>query len=299
MPPSPSNKNPAAWRVALTVVAADHVAAFEDALAPLGGAVAAMEEASGGGWRIEAVTVAAPDRAEVTARIALAAAILGIDAPDATLEPVPDTDWVREVQRRTPPVQAGRFHLRGSHLEAPVPVGAIGIVIDAGAAFGTGSHESTRGCLIAFDRLAARLRVAAGLDLGCGSGILAIAAAKLWRAPVLAADSDAVAVAVAAGNATANGVSELVTAIRSQGFRNPAIRARAPFDLIAANIVARPLMGMAPALARRLAPGGAAVLSGLLAGQGDGVAAAYGDAGLAEVERIALGDWITLVVARK
>jgi ribosomal protein L11 methyltransferase len=171
--------------------------------------------------------------------------------------------------------------------------------MDGGPAFGTGEHQSTRGCLIALDRLARGRTLNNILDLGCGSGILSIAAAKIWPAEITAADMDADAVAMTTRCADANGVAGRITALRSRGFQNPGIRARAPFDLVFANILAGPLMRLAPAIARHLAPGGRVVLSGLLDGQEPEVLEAYGAHGLAVAERIELDDWLTLVLSKR
>ncbi len=290
---------PAVWRIELMVAGESLVPVFEDGLAGLCDAVTAMEAPGdvGGGWRLEGFALAEPDRADLTARLAVLAASAGVAAPQITVEPMPDIDWVSRVQANSPPVAAGPFYVHGSHVEGPPPDGLIAIRLDAGGAFGTGTHESTRGCLEAFGRLHGRLAVTRALDLGCGSGILSVAIAKLWNAPVLAADNDAMAVAVTAENASLNDVAEHIRAVRSDGFRNPALRHRAPFDLIAANILAGPLERMAPAIARHLAPGGAAVLSGILASQADGVIAACETAKMTLAERVTLGEWHSLIMS--
>ena len=165
-------------------------------------------------------------------------------------------------------------------------------------AFGTGSHETTRGCLLAFERMPAPGEGAV-LDLGTGSGILAIAAAKLWRRPVLAADSDAVSVETARENASRNGVGAMIETCRSRGFSNARLRRGAPYSLIAANILADPLIRLAPRFARYLDTDGRAVLSGLLVEQEDAVAQACASHGLAVRDRIEIGGWATLVVGRE
>jgi ribosomal protein L11 methyltransferase len=167
-----------------------------------------------------------------------------------------------------------------------------------GLAFGSGEHATTRGCLLALDDLARRRRLRRVLDLGCGSGVLAIAAAKTWPARVLAADNDPVAVAVAAENAALNGVADRVRVVESDGYRHPAIGAGGPYDLILANILADPLRGFARDLARRLAPGGAAVLSGIVDHQVRPVVLAHRPYGLRLRRTIAIGPWATLVLGR-
>lgn len=288
---------PTTWRTEMTVSPGDHVARFEDALADAGEAVTAMETAPGGDWRIEIYSSAAPDSGDLARRIAVAAAAVGIAPPEFIVEPMPDIDWVRRVRENSPPVSAARFYIHGSHVAQPVPDGMIGILIDAGAAFGTGTHETTRGCLIALDGLEKRRRIGNALDLGAGSGILAIAIAGLWDVPVLATDNDPIAVAVCAENAEINGVENRVRAVLSDGFDSKEIGVAAPFDLIAANILARPLAELAPGIAHNLAPGGVAVLSGILDSQADDVLAAARTSGMQLAERIALGEWHTLVIS--
>ena len=254
---------PDMWRI--EVVLPDHapVEPFEAAMARDDGTVTiSLDEA--GGWRLASYAEAFPDRADVTARIAVAAASVGIAAPAVTIEKVPDVDWVSHVQARTPPIRAGRFYVHGSHVAEPVPDECVGILMDAGPAFGAGDHQSTRGCLIALDGLARGRPMEKILDLGCGSGILSIAAARIWPAEIIAADFDPDAVAMTKRWADANGVASRVSAVRSRGFQNRGLRAGAPFDLVFANILARPLERLAPVIARHLAPGGRVVLSGLL-----------------------------------
>ena len=284
------------WRVGL-VVPAPAVPAFEAALAELGGALA-IDEPQGPAPGLVPISVyltEAPDRARVTALLAAAALAAGAPVPDIAIERLPETDWVAASRRALPAIQAGPFYLYGAHVSAPPPAGSIPILIEAGAAFGTGRHESTRGCLLALGDLAEQRSIARALDMGCGSGVLAIAIAKLWACPVAAVDNDAVAVRAARDNAAANGVGGLVRARLGEGFGGAAIARGDGFDLIVANILAAPLRAMAPALLRHLAPGGVAVLSGLLADQEREVLESYAPLGL--TRRIALGDWVTLVLS--
>ena len=183
------------WRIEVVLREGVPIAPFEAAIALNDGAVA-ITRGDDGGWRLASYAETMPDRGDLAARIAVAAASVGVEPPEPVIEPVPEIDWVSHVHALTPPIEAGRFHVRGSHVADAVPVGRIGILIDAGPAFGTGEHQSTRGCLIALDRLAEQRAVARVLDLGCGSGILSVAAAKIWPAEITAADSDADAVAM-------------------------------------------------------------------------------------------------------
>ncbi len=282
------------WRIALSASEAQ-LAAFEAALAD--GAIALSNFEAGDDWTVEALTAAEPDAAALEARVMVAAAALGVAPPAIVIEPVPETDWLAATRAAFPPIRAGRYTVHGSHLP-PSGGGPIDLEVDAGPAFGSGEHQTTRGCLLALDRLARRHTVRRALDLGCGTGILALAIAKTWRADVVAADIDAVAVRTARENARLNGVAGLVRVTASDGMRAAPLRRGAPYDLIAANILARPLIAFAPGLAARLAPGGVVVLSGLLARQERAVLAAYRARRLALIERIALAGWHTLVLGR-
>lgn len=212
---------------------------------------------------------------------------------------LPDVDWIKLSQEGLPPVRAGRFFVYGAHDAGTVPHGVIPIKIEAGLAFGTGHHETTALCLSVLSDLARRRRFDNALDLGCGTGLLAIGAAKLWRKPVLASDIDAVAVAVTRENARANGVAPLVQALASDGLAHPAIARRAPFDLIVANILAGPLTRLAPEIARALAPGAALILSGLLRWQENLVVSFYRPHGLILRNARREGVWSALLLERR
>ena len=218
-------------------------------------------------------------------------------APDETsVEPVGPADWEAQSLASFPPVSVGRLTIIGAR-QAP-PRRRFVICVDAGPAFGSGRHESTQGCLVALDWLVRRRHVTRAFDIGTGSGILAVAAARLWPARVLALDGDPVAVVTARETVRRNGLSRRVTAVRGEGFRPcPAMRlGRA--DLIVANIRAKPIVGMAPAFARHLRPGGAAVLSGLLATEERLVLAAFRAVGFRLRRSIRLGAWVTLILTR-
>lgn len=239
-----------------------------------------------------------PERGWVTARLAAAALAGGIAVPDFELGLLPETDWVAESQAELQPIRAGRFWVHGSHVTEPAPGGAIPLLIDANQAFGTGRHETTYGCLVALSDLARRRQPARVLDLGCGSAVLALAAAKLWPAArVLAADIDPAAVAVAAENVRANGAPWIET-LGATGYAHPRLRAAAPYDLIVANILAGPLCRLALGTARHLAPGGLVVLSGLLVRQERRVLAKHRAVGLRLVARRHFNEWSVLVMRR-
>ncbi len=229
--------------------------------------------------------------------LALMSAAFGA-APFVVSE-VPETDWVSHVKRELQPVEAGRFFVYGSHDAERVPTGAVALLIEASMAFGTGHHGTTRGCLLALDRLDRQgVRAQNVADIGCGTAVLAMAAAAIWDRPVIASDIDPVAVDVARANAEANGLGDRLISVEAAGFDHADLRARAPYDLVFANILKGPLLALAPDMAAMIAPGGRAILSGILNTQADEVQAAYHAQGFATDSRDSLGDWTTLVLVR-
>ena len=256
-------------------------------------AVCAAFEAADRRWQVAVHFGRKPDAAMLRE---LVGAVAG-EALARTLvvETLPARDWVADSLAGLPPVAAGRFWVHGAHHRDRRPVSSIGIEIEAATAFGTGHHATTRGCLIALDTLAHR-RPRHVLDLGTGSGVLAIAAAKLLRVPVLATDIDLQSVRVARDNARHNGVGHLVETVHAAGLNAPQVAARAPFDLVLVNILLRPLQRLAAPIARSLMPGARIVLSGLLAKQGEAALSAYRSQGITLERRIALDEWVTLVM---
>ena len=232
------------------------------------------------------------------ARAASVLRAMAIAEPAIAIAPLPDIDWVKRSLEGLPPVTVGQFFVRGSHHRALGPQRSTSIEIDAGTAFGTGHHATTQGCLLALDRLLKHGEPRRALDIGCGSGILAIAFARATRRPALATDIDPEAVHVTADNARRNGVGGLVRAVLASGAACPAVGAQAPFDIIFANILARPLVTLAPRIGRLAVKGGVVVLSGLYGDQRRWVEASYRLAGFRPSFRLCFEDWSTLVLTR-
>ena len=219
-------------------------------------------------------------------------------AGDIDQEILPDIDWVTKSLEGLQPVRAGRFFVHGAHDRDKRRAGNLAIEIEAGLAFGTGHHGTTSGCLDVIEQVARRERPQNALDLGTGSAVLAIALAKLAHIPVLATDIDPVATKVAAENVRLNQVTEYVETRTAPGFHHPIFAARAPFDLIIANILARPLMSLAPEMAKYIAPGGSIILSGILERQRNAVLAAYCGQKFRHVRTLAREGWVTLHLKR-
>lgn len=260
---------------------------------PTGVGVFEVEDGSGL-WEVGGYFLAPPD----PAGLALLAASFGA-APFAVSE-LPDTDWVAKVRRELAPVEAGRFFVHGSHDADKLPKGRIGLLIEAATAFGTGHHGTTLGCLRMLDRLVedgfAPDRV---LDLGCGTAVLAMAAAKVFQVTSLASDIDPVAIEVAKANLAANGLEGRVTCVVAEGFADPALSDGPSFDLVFANILKGPLLALLPDIAPRTTPGGHVILSGLLNDQAEEVTGHYARNGFNLIEAERIGDWSTLLLRRR
>jgi len=279
--------SPPLWKasVALTKAqAADVCSALE--LDGSAQAVLIVEEPFADGAIVEALYTNAPD----------AAYLSRITGRTITVEPLPDQDWIRLSQEGLPPVRAGRFFVYGAHDAGQVPHGVIPIKIEAGLAFGTGHHETTALCLSVLSELARKRSFRNVLDLGTGTGLLAIGATKLWKRPVLASDIDPVAVEVTRENAIANNSGSLIRAVVADGLANPILSRGAPYDLLIANILAGPLTQLAPSIQRALAPGAMLLLSGLLTNQEKLVTSFYGNLRFLGVRR--MGPWSALVLEK-
>jgi len=262
---------------------------IETVMEELGVALSSFE--SGKGWRMETITEEKPRAAEVKAALKP----FGVTA---TIEKLPQKNWVLESRKGLPPIKTGPFFIHGEHDRDKRPSKGIVMEIDAGMAFGTGRHETTMGCLKALLRLKKTLKAKRILDVGTGTGILAFAAWHLFQQPVVAGDNDKDAVRIAKENAEINGLKKHVRVVLSDGYKAKAIRDRGPYDLIIANILANPLIMLAPALSRNLARNGRAVLSGLMNDQAKDVLAAHRAEGLELDFRLRLGQWSVLVLKR-
>jgi ribosomal protein L11 methyltransferase len=259
-----------------------------------GQAAIAAFEGPGGRWEITVHFAEAPDQASIRELVGLAA---GDEVARAiSFDIVEAKDWVKATLEELVPVRAGRFIVHGRHDRDKVPPNKLGIEIEAALAFGTGHHGTTRGCLILLDHVLKAWRPRRVLDLGTGTGVLAIAVAKALQIEVLASDIDPLSVRVARDNARLNGAGNRVETVRATGFSAPQFSRRGPFDLVLANILANPLRQMATPMARHLAPSALVILSGLLPPQAESVIAAYRARGLALKRHIQIEGWSSLLM---
>ncbi len=251
-------------------------------------------------WVFEATVSDRHDLELIKATLVSAAQANNLDAPEINIEDLPETDWLEQTWKNFPPREIGRFYVYGSHTKGDVPAGLIGLEINAATAFGSGEHETTTACIQALTKMQADgMAFARPLDMGCGSGILGMAIAKLWHVPVLAVDNDPESVRVASRNAELNTCDDLVSCLCNEGFDGTVVKDQGPFDLVAANILAAPLCEMAPDMAECVAPKGRVVLSGLLTRQIDQVRQAYESVDFTFIEHHLIGDWAALVLERK
>ncbi len=267
-----------------------------DMAEPLPLATSLFENPDTGGWRVDAYFEDPPD---LDALRSMSGPLLD-HARSVAIDAVPDENWVAISQAALPPVSAGRYCIHGSHDRARVGRRLNAIEIDAGEAFGTAHHATTEGCLIAIDRLTRRRQFGHVLDLGCGSGVLAIAAAlALPHASIVASDIDREAVRVAQANVRNNRMAGRIRVYAATGLAHAALRGNGRYALVTANILAGPLINLAPDLARAITPGGIAVLSGLLTDQAREVGATYQAAGFRLLETRNLTGWATLTLVRR
>lgn len=259
---------------------------------PIGVGVFEIEDGSGlyevGGYFLEK-----PDD------IALTLITTANGAKPFAVSEVPDKDWVAEVRRELAPITAGRFFLYGSHDADKVPADCIPLLIEAAMAFGTGHHGTTQGCLTALDTLAINgFQPKNVADIGCGTAVLAMGAAKLWRVPIIASDIDEIATETAFANLPGNDLIDRIDIITCAGFDHPQLRQNAPYDLIFANILKGPLISLADDMGSCTSSGGYAILSGLLNEQAEEVLAAYTKVGYSTADHLKIGEWSTLVLQK-
>ena len=286
------------WQVAVTAEKAE-VEAIEELLSEAGAeAISSFEQEPGPSWHITALFADEPSRDELVGRLTVIFRAKPVADIGLAIEYLAARDWVSENLKSFPPLAVAGFWIHGGHTRPPDGT-LTPILIDAGPAFGSGEHATTEGCLIAIDVLAGKHTVRRALDMGCGSGILAIAIAKRWPdAAVLGVDNDPPSVRFAREAVMTNGVAETVKIADGDGYQATEVAALGPFDLIAANILSRPLIAMAPHLARHLRVGGSAILSGLLVNQAAGVVSGHENHGLELVDRQDLRGWTTLVMGK-
>jgi len=269
------------------------VTAFDEDPALTHLAVDAVEERPGR-WRVTLYLPEAPDAVLAADLMAATRALFGDSAPAFAIAPLPETNWVAKSLEGLKPVRAGRFLVHGAHDRDKLRPNDIGIEIEAGEAFGTGHNGTSAGCLFAIERAVRARPIRNSLDIGTGSGVLAIAIARLAHVPVLASDIDPVATRVATANVRLNQVHPEVRVVTAAGIGARIFRVNGPFDLIVANILAGPLVMLAPSIRRALAPGGTVILSGLVSPQTNRVAAAYRAAGLRYERAEQREEWMTL-----
>lgn len=256
----------------------------------------AHENEDTGEWFFEATCESPPD---VAAFEALARETLGGEVSFSVAQIDPEINWVARSLEGLAPVIAGGFYVYGSHETGPIPSGLTPMKIDAAQAFGTGHHETTTGCLEAINRVLKRRQPMQMLDVGTGTGVLAIALAKRTRRVVLASDIDPISVTTTIENAAQNGVGQQIVAIEATGLSHRTIARNAPYDLIVANILAGPLMALAPAMGRAAAGGASIILSGILEHQARGVINAYGAQGMVLTQKLQRKDWTTLMLEKR
>lgn len=289
---------PSGLRSVSLVVPAPVAALIEDALAGHCQAVSLRLEEAGlitvTGFIDETV-----DTAQLDVDLAVAAAAAGIAPPEVRIEPVAARDWLAENRETFAPFRLGRFFIHQHDDATPAPVATWPIGVDAGLAFGSGRHASTAGCLAALERVWPWLPEGSVLDLGCGSAILAIAAARVLHRPIVAADIDPVAVRIAAENAQRNGVAPLVRCVTADGCAHPLIRANAPYALVFANILARPLLRLARSVVDQTAAEGAIILAGFVESDANRVIAGYRSLGCRLAAMIVIDGWATLLLHRR
>ena len=287
------------WRISLRLPdnATD---AFEELLGRLAGAASSRAGAGDETWIVEGLSNTEPDRLSIETAIRGLAEACDLPPPFVRFDSEPVVDWLAQNLQAFPPVRWGRFWIAGTHVRQHGPPASLPLRIDASTAFGSGEHPTTGGCLTMIERLSRRRSdIHNVLDLGCGSGILAIAVARTWNASVTVADIDPESVRVARHHIALNGLSARIKACVADGYHRRSVRQAAPYDLVIANILARPLARLSRGLATSLAQGGLAIISGVLACDGHWMTVCHRYSRLRVVDRIEIDGWLTLLLARE
>ncbi len=286
------------WHLKM-IVEEDNVPTFEGYLDEVADALLASLVETGentGKWLLEAIFEKRPDMAQLDMLLEIAAKTLEIETPTYTIGALPNKNWLKDSLISFPPVTIGEFYIYGSHITDAPPADKISIKIDAATAFGSGEHPTTEGCLTAINDLHKKgFKPKNILDMGSGSGILSIAAAKVLKTKIIASDIDEEAARVTQENAILNEVDDLLQAKKGAGYRSGFVRMNGPYDLILSNILAKPLIRMAPSAFKQLNKGGKVILSGLLIRQEKWVANAYEKQGFVHEKTYHIGEWSTLV----
>ena len=257
---------------------------------PMGVGVFELEDGSGE-WEVGAYFHDRPDE------ISILILENAFKADGFAISEIPETDWVTKVKRELSPVEAGQFFVFGKHDSHKLPKDRVGLLIEASMAFGTGHHGTTKGCLLALDKLVfGGKKIDEVIDIGCGTAVLAMAVGKVSSSRIIASDVDQVAVEVALANLKANNLENRIACLQATGFEDTKIRSNAPFDLIFANILKPPLLDLAPCIRRYLKSGGHAIISGILDLQAIEIIEAYRQNDLEVQDRIDIGEWVTLTL---
>jgi ribosomal protein L11 methyltransferase len=285
------------YEMVFTDIEEANVPALEESFADLAQSLTSFEtDAAKKFWKTTLYLTEKPDHADIVSRLGILKAMTGIEIAEPTINNVETKDWVEEVNRSFPPLAIGPYYIHGSHVEETPPANTTSLLVEANAAFGTGEHATTQGCLMALEDICKKEVPTHALDMGCGSAILAMALAKRHNVPVLGVEIDAVSVGVAHENVRINQLRDLVDIREGNGFQLPEVTKRGPYPLIIANILARPLTSMAPGMKQQLAGNGSVILSGLLDRQERYVLSAYAYQGLFLHKRYAIGEWHTLLL---
>jgi ribosomal protein L11 methyltransferase len=274
----------------------DSIPAFEEVLTPIATSMTFFEQEQSDLWLIDAYFEDLPDTKDLQQKTDHIFTSHNMATAEVKFSLVQNENWIEKTHENFPPLKIGRFYIHGQHVDAQISPSLIPLKIEAATAFGTGEHQTTRGCLMAFAWLTKRYRPQSVLDVGTGTGILAMAAAKYLKSKIIAVDLDPEAVRVTRINSVINQLHTLLAIGVSDGYNSNLVKKNAPYDLIFANILARPLCSMAVQLKENLKSGGYAILSGLLEQQKNQVIEAHRRSGLMLVKTIQVGEWSTLII---